>query len=214
MSVTLQQGLKDLSYELGETSVNTTEPRVAKYGEAIVQFFNEHKWKFATKENASITTTTSKTYDISDITDMRDPGGIKSIEINGAEYLPIPFEKRFDSRYNSKNFFYHDIDLQTITFTSEMTAGYPIKIRYWFIPERTTDVTLGTYPLPDRYRKAVSLLASAYVQQARYLDAQASSKFVLYEREIKKLIGQQSERHTGMNRSFGNFLNHIGFRRR
>ena len=108
MSVTLTNGLLDLSSELGETTTNTTTPRVNSYNDAVVQFFNEKKWPFSLKTDTTTTTTSgTQTYNLP-MTDLRLPGGIKLVQIGSTDYLPIEYEDRNKSNFDNGSYFsYH-----------------------------------------------------------------------------------------------------------
>lgn len=214
MSVSLNQGLNDLSKELGESVVNQSTNRISHYGDAVVQFFNDRKWSFGTKKNTSLTTSSGvKSYSLATITDMREPGPFKKIKIGTAVYIPISPEDAEDSKYSGKNYCYKDDEDNTLNFLSDIADGQTIEIRYWYIPARQTDINTGTYPVPDRYRKAVALLAAAFVQHSRYLEAQGNLKFNLYQRELKNIALQQSERNRNQPRTIKNFMSYRGFKR-
>lgn len=214
MSVTLNIGLSDLSTELGENTVKTDQSRITHYNNAVIEFFSERKWPFAIKKDSTtlITLTGISTYSILAITDMRKPGGIKFIEIGSSTFKPIDYEDRNNAEYDRGNWFYMDPEDENITFKGSLTAGLPIIFHYWFIPARLSTLT-DSFPLPDRYRKAVAYLASAYTQWSRYLSAQGTEKYNLYVRAIKKTTLQQSERHTNKPRNIKHFLAYRGFRR-
>lgn len=215
MAITLNNGLSDLSRELNESTSDTGTRRIEHYNDAIQWFFSLRKWPFAIKQNTSLTTTTAQTYDISSITDMRQPGGIKEIYFgdNGEQILPIEWEERNDERFNGKNVFYLSPDGAEITFKMEVTSGQTINIWYYHIPERTTNLE-DTFPVPVGYRKLVALLAAAYVQWARYLDSQGNRLFNLFERQYVQAVGQQSEKPSRGNRRFLHTLAYRGFKRR
>lgn len=214
MSVLLSIGLADLSRELGESQPRTDTARIGHYGDAVVEFFNERKWPFAIKHDLSLTTSNSaKSYSITSITDMRQPGGIKLLTINDVDYLPILYEQRNDPRYTTKPFFYLNEEETALYFTVIPEDGHVIDICYWHIPARTENLSTGEYPVPARYRKAVAYLAAAFVQWSRYLTTPGDAKYNMYLRSIGKITRQQSERHQGNPRNIGHFLNRIGFRR-
>jgi len=214
MSVLLSQGLADLSRELGENTVKTETARIGHYGDAVVEFFGEKKWPFAIKHDTSLTTTSSTAgYSLTGITDMRQPGGIKLLTIDGDDYLPIAYEQRNDSRFDTKKWFYLNEEETLLFIKGSPEVGKVIDICYWYLPARTTDLTSGSYPLPDRYRKTVAYLAAAYVQWARYLTTLGDAKYNMYLRGIGKVTRQQAERHQGNPRNIKHFLAGIGFRR-
>lgn len=217
MAHTLTQGLNDLSRELGEANVNQTTARINHYNDGLVDFFSKKKWPFAIKKNiAHLTTSNINTYTISDITNMRQPGGIKEITIGTSEpYLPIDWDKRFDSRYAGGAFFYMDPQQEEITFKKTIAdTGSVITIYYYHIPARITDLdSVETWPLPDQYRKAVAINAASFVQYARYLGGEGDKKTNLFERRVNEAIEQQNERPSKAPKSFRHFLQNIGFRR-
>lgn len=215
MSYSLTNGLNDLSRELGESSVNITLPRIRHYGDAVVQFAKDRKWSFLCKENTTIPTTTSQSYDTSSITDMRRPGGIKEITIGDSSdpYLPVDYDQRNDSRIANRKRFYMKPDETTLVFVGDLTAGQTIHIWYYYIPARTEDTTAGTYPIPDDKRKIVATLAAAYVQWGRYLEAPGNRLYNLYTKMIDQEVTLDSERNSGNPRKLVHYLQRIGFRR-
>ncbi len=217
MAITLQTGLSDLSRELNETNVSQAPARIGHYGDAVTDFCKERKWPFLIKKNETLVVVAdTRAYTIpSAVTaDWRTPGAIKAIHIGTGEFLPIDWEDRNDSRYTGKKFFYIDPEETTITFTCDLgTAGQTITIHYYHIPARTSDLSSGSYPLPDRYRKEVAVLAAAYVQYSRYLDSQGNLKMNLYNRMMGKAVFQQSETHRNKPRKLQHFLQFRGFRR-
>ncbi len=217
MAILLQTGLSDLSRELNETNVNSTTARIGHYNDAATDFSKERKWPFLVKKNESLTTLAStKTYTIPSavLADWRSPGAIKAIHIGTSEYLPIDWEDRNDSKYDGGKFFYIDPEETQITFMADLgTAGQTITIHYYYIPARQTDVTAGSFPLPDRYRKEIAVLAAAYVQYSRYLDAQGNLKMNLYNQMMGKAKYQQAETHRKKPRKLQHFLAYRGFRR-
>lgn len=217
MAISLQTGLSDLSRELNETNVNVTVPRIGHYNDAVTDFAKERKWPFLVKKNEELLVlANTKVYTIpaSVLADWRSPGAIKAIHIGTGEFLPIDWEARNDARYTGKNFFYIDPEETQITFTADLgAAGAAISIHYYFIPARQTNLESGTFPMPDRYRKEIQVLAAAYVQYSRYLDAQGNLKMNLYNRMMGKAVYQQSETHRNKPRKFQHFLQHRGFRR-
>ena len=214
----LTTGLSDQSKELGETTVVSTPIRIRTYNDAVVDFANERKWPFLVKENAAKSTIVGvNTIDISDITDMRWPGPIKEILL-GSEteaYLPINWEDRNDIRYSSGKYFYISPDEATLTLKGDlMTEILVVHIWYYYIPVRIEDTTSATtFPIPDRYRKAVAILGAAYVQWSRYLDVQGNRLFNIYEKMIGKITDQQSERSDRNPKRLQHYLQFIGFRR-
>lgn len=217
MGVSLTNGLSDLSKELGETNTNTTTRRIQHYNDAVIDFFNEKKFPFAVKKNIALTMGASNTLDITDISDMRQPGGIKEITISGytKSFKPINYEDRNDYRYTGGQFFYIEPDQVTVKFTSDIDSGTAVTIYYYHIPARITDLeSADTFPLPDRYRKVVATLAAAYVQWGRYLETQGNRLYNLYQKMVTGVEGQQAERVSGNPRNFGHYMKRIGFRRR
>lgn len=219
MAITLPEGLGDISKELNETTTNTTALRISHYNDAVIDFANERKWSQIIKENTSITTdgNANYTYDISAITDMRKPGGIKFITVgtSSVPWTPIPWADRYLATHKGKKRFCIDPDFQNIIFLSDPGSGDTLHIWYYFIPARTTDTsTPGTFAVPANYRKCIGLLAASYVQGSRYLTAQANRLYNLYQRELQKLISQDMEEPTFKPKKFGNYLQHIGWRRR
>lgn len=218
MAITLTQGLSDLSKELNETNVNTAQARISHYNDAVIEFFGERKWPFAIKKDNTLTTSSGdQAYSITHLTDMRGPGGIKEVFITetGKPFTPIDYGDRHNDAYSGKSYFYEDPEQGTITFTNDITTdGDPITIYYYHIPARIeSTASLSTFPIPDRYRKAVATLAASFVQRSRYLEGPANSLFNLYERMIGKITLQQSERTSNGPRKFPTFLQWRGFRR-
>ena len=151
--ITLTQGLADLSKELGESTTNTGTRRIQHYNDAIQEFANERKWKFLVKLDETLDTVAAahEAIDISDIEDLRMPGGIKEITVAGETdpFLPIDFDKR--NQADGRNRFYITPDEQSLKFTKSMTAGQTISMWYYYIPERieATD-SVETFPIPTR----------------------------------------------------------------
>lgn len=204
MSHTLTIGLTDLSKELGESVTSTTTARIGHYNDAVVGFADERKWKFLVKADETLTTDTDeKEYDVSSITDKRTPGWVSKIYIGDAT------EQLGEAEY------YYDEERDKLVFASNFdTSGETIHIYYYYIPARITETTSSdTFPLPDRYRKVVALLAASFVQRSRYLEAQANSLFNLYTREIEKLIDKQSETSNRQPKVFPTYTRRIGFKR-
>lgn len=218
MGISVNTALSDLSRELGESQTVSNAIRLGHYNDAVVEFFNERKWSFALKTNSEISTEVGvQTYDIQEtITDMRDPSAIKEIYLGtaGRPIKPINYEDRFDVGYEGGNYFYQDPETYEITFMGEITSVQAITIRYYYIPTRITDLTsTSTFPVPDRYRKTVAILAAAYVQWSRYLEAPGNRLYNLYTKMIGKQNIQQSERVSGNPRKLKHFLAWRGFRR-
>lgn len=219
MSVTLTTGLSDLSKELGETTTNTTARRIGHYNDAIVDFFNERKWPFSVKENTDLSTvvgTQSYSIPAAVLADWRSPGAIKEITIGDSEdpIKPIDWEERNNTAFDNKNYFYINPEETTIYFKCEITAASTVHIHYHHIPARITDTeSSDTFPLPDRYRKAVGVLAGAYVQWSRYLEQQGNRLFNLYTKLVGNIAEQQSERHKFKPRSLPHYLKYRGFKR-
>lgn len=218
--VDLTTGLSDLSKELGETNTNTNTRRIQHYNDAVIDFFNERKWPFAIKKNSTLLTTSgAQDYAIpaAVLADWRAPGGIKEITIGDGNtpILPIAWEDRGNSAYSNGNFFYLDPEETRIYFKEEVTAGEAVNIYYYHIPARIEDIEdEDEFPVPDRYRKAVALLAGAYVQWSRYLEQQGNRLYNLYTKQVKNITGQQAERNQFAPRRLPHFLAHRGFRRR
>lgn len=212
--ITVLEGLNDTSRKLNENTVVQTTLRKGLYADAVEYFCNFKKWKFLLKEDDSLTTTSSRTYSITTITDIRFPGGIKEITIgdSGLAILPIDWEDRNNEQYTNELRFYVTPDEASIVFTQDVTAGETIHIWYYQVPSRKTENT-DTYPIPQRYRGALGELAAAYVQYARYLDAQADKKYNLFLRQLETIENNQTERNYGNPKKFGNYLQRINFRR-
>lgn len=216
MAVLLSTGLSDLSRELGETTTDTSTPRVNHYNDAVMQFFNERKWPFAVKKDTSLVTIAdTETYNIP-MTDWRTPGGVKLIQIGSTDYKPIEYDDRANSNYNQGNYFYINPENTTITFLKDITtAGTTITIYYYAIPTRQTDTSTGTFALlPDRYRKTVAYLAANFVLRGRHMNGEANDRLKLYTRDVQNASLQQSERTTNLPRTFGMFTKWAGFKRR
>lgn len=217
MSVTLTQGLSDLSRSLGESTVNQTTQRIGHYNDAIIEFFNERKWPFAVKLNSDLSSAAGDLdYDISSIEDRRLPGAVKEVTLGALDgvFTPINWADRFDSRYDSGKYIYEDPTQDTLYFKSDPGGAYAINIYYYHIPARIEDTaSVLTFPLPTRYRKAVALLGAAHVQYSRYLTADGDKKMRLYKDLLQMITDQQSERNTGNPRKFGNPMRRWGFRR-
>lgn len=218
MAVSLTSGLSDLSKELGETNTNTGTRRIQHYNDAVVDFANDRKWAFLVKENTELSTVSGdQSYAIpaAVLADWRSPGAIKEITLGDGEtpIKPIDWDQRGDARFDGKNYFYINPEETTIYFKVAIDAVYTVHIHYYYIPARTTDTTSGTFPIPDRYRKAVALLAAAYVQWSRYLDQQGNRLFNLYAKMVGGIAQQQSERHNYKPRSLPHYLHYRGFRR-
>lgn len=221
MSIKLIDGLSDLSKELGETSANTTTNRIRHYNDAMLAFFTERKWPFGTKKNDSLTTVANQArYSLSGITDIRQPGGIKEIQIgdddsDNTPYVPIDYEQRHMPQFQGQKYFYIDAETNEVAFVSVPTeTGLKINIRYYFIPARIEDINSSDeFPCPDQFRKVVATLAAAYVQWARYLDAQGNRLYNMYERLLGKTETQQSERNRMNPRKFEHPMRWRGFRR-
>lgn len=221
MPVSLINGLADLSKELGETSANQTPNRVKHYNDAVQEFFNERRWPFSTKIDSSlITTAGEQRYDLSGITDMRKPGGIKEVTIgeeasDNLPYLPVPFSSRYMPQYRGRKFFYIDDESNEIVFLGTISeTGLYVNIRYYFVPARAEVVSSGSFPFPDQFRKTVATLAAANVQWGRYLDSQGNRLYNMYQRLLNKVDFQQAERSAGNPRRIGHPLGWLGFRRR
>lgn len=219
MSHTLNVGLSDLSKELGETTVNSTDPRIRAYNDAAIDFFNEKKWPFGVKENAALSTSIGdNSYSLSSITDMRFPGPIKEIYLGSdtTPYIPIDWEDRNNADVQDGKFFYltPDESDNNIHFLGDITAVQVMHIWYYFIPTRIEDIdSVSTFPIPDRYRKTVATLAAAYVQWSRYLDSQGNRLFNVYERMVGRATNNQAERNRRQPRKLVHFLKNIGFKR-
>lgn len=214
MSVTLINGLADLSRELGETTTKSTADRVAAYNDAVQEFFNEKKWPFARKKDSTLTTLADTLIYSIPMTDWREPGGIYKVVINGTTYTPIEKEDKEKAEYTSGNYFYLNELNTTITFMTQPTAGYTIDIYYYAVPVRQTDTVSGSFALlSDRYRKAVACLAAAFVYWNRHMNTDANNKFELYKLLSGNAGFNQSERTTNLPRSFGHYLKYRGYRR-
>lgn len=221
MANTLTTGLSDLSSELGESNTNTTTRRIKAYNDAVQDFANERKWPFLTKR-AVLTTTQSgvQYYSLSSLTDRRMPGDIKEVFIgddsSDNRFQPIKYEERHDPLYDGQKVFWVDDELDRIYFKKDIaTAGDNIVLRYWYVPARIEDTaSQSTFPIPDRFRKTVAILAAAYVQYSRYLDQQGNRLMNLYNDRIGKTTYQQSENHRGGKKKLQHYLQYRGFRRR
>lgn len=216
MPITLLEGLSDTSKELGETTTNSTTRRIQHYGDAVIDFANERKWKFLLKKNtdmSSVVGTQSYAIHANILADWRTPGAIKEITIGDSTdaIKPIDWEDRGDPRFDNGNYFYINPEETTIYFKKAIDQAATINVYYFYIPARTDDLeTPGTYPIPSRYRKAIGLLAASNVQFARYLDQQGSRLFNLYTKQLKSIVQQQSEQHTFKPRSLPHFLQYRG----
>lgn len=209
--ITLTQGLADLSKELGESVTNTDQRRIQHYNDAIQEFGNEKKWPFLVKKNIALNTGTGKQpIDITSMEDMRMPGGIKEISIAGSKpILPVFFEDRFE--YRNKNHFYITPDEQSIEFTKEVSPNQSMLIWHWYVPSRITSTQdEGSFPIPQRYRKAIGTLAAAFVQYSRYLDNQGSRLLNVYGRLLDKVEQNQSEKNAGTPRRIPNTMTFRG----
>lgn len=219
--ILLSDGLGDLSKELGETSVNQTPNRIKHYNDAIQEFASERKWSFLSKKNESILTVSgTNKYSLSTITDMRNPGGIKEVQVgtdseDNLPFIPVDYEQRHNSSLLGKRFFYIDEETNEICFLADITTtGEKISIRYYYIPARKTEVgETATFPIPDKFRKTIATLAAAYVQWGRYLDAQGNRLFNMYERLLNKKVIQQGERNAKNPRKMEHPLRWRGFKR-
>lgn len=215
MSVTLSTGLSDTSRELGETVTNNTSSRVSSYNDAVQTFFNEKKWPFARKSDATQTTTSgTQTYTIP-MSDWRAPGGIYKIKVGSTTHLPIDEEDKERAENNGGAFFYlNELDTQ-VTFLKDITTtGTTITYYYYAVPTRITDTTSGVFALlPDRCRKVVAYLTASFVLRGRHMNGEANDRFKLYQLEVKNMSLQQSERNTNHPRTFGHYLKHLGWRR-
>lgn len=212
MPITLTEGLSDTSKELGETTTNTTARRIQHFNDAVIDFANERKWPFLVKESTAMTTladTQSYAIHANILADIRLPGGIKEITIGDSTVAikPINWEDRGDSRFSGGNWFYMNEEQTTFYFNGEITtAGETIHVHYYYIPARTEDVDAGTFPLPDRYRKALGLLSASNVQFSRYLEAQGNRLFNMYVKQVRSITQQQSEQPTHRPRSLPHYL--------
>ena len=206
MSITLIQGLTDLSKELGESITNTTTRRIAHYNDAVQEFANERKWKFLLKENTDLNTGDgASAIDISGITDIRMPGGIKEILIGDSDTPILPVEYKDRNTVGSYNRFYISPDEQELHFTKEVDTSETLTILYYYIPARITETTSSdTFPIPSRYRKALGTLGAAFVQWSRYLDGQGNRLLNIYNRLLEKIEANQSEHNDGMTRKIPN----------
>jgi len=221
MSIKLLDGLSDLSKELGETNTNSTTNRIRHYNDAIQAFFAEKKWSFSTKKDESLATVAGEQrYNLDLITDIRQPGGFKEIMI-GADaednpaYTPIDYEQRHMPQFRGQKYFYYDQETNDIVFLTEIAqTGLAITIRYYFVPERIEDTgSADEFPCPDKFRKIIATLAAAYVQWARYLDAQGNRLFNMYDRLLNKTSFQQEERNRNNPRKMEHPLRWRGFKR-
>lgn len=216
MGYTLSTGLSDLSRELNESSVVSDTKRIGHYNDAVTWFCNEKKWQFLLKLNNS-KTTSGNSIDISDITDMRQPGGINELYIDSPSndpWIPIEWERRNQSRYTGGRFIYLSPDEQTLYFKSTPDAGKTVYLWYFHVPARITDTaSVATYPIPDRYRKVVATLGAAFVQWSRYLDAKGNTLWNLYNTMVGNVEYQQGERHKNMPKQLPHFLQHKQFKR-
>lgn len=217
MGVLLSTGLSDQSKELGETTTVTAPIRIRSYNDAVIEFANERKWPFLVKENTALSTVVGNNdITITSITDMRWPGPIKEIYLgtDTEPYLPIPWEDRNNSKYDSGKFFYIKPDQSTVVLKGTISSIQTIHLWYYYIPVRIEDIaSVATFPIPDRYRKIVATLGAAYVQWSRYLDAQGNRLFNIYERMLGKTINQQSERNDKGPKTLQHYLQFRGFRR-
>lgn len=214
--ITLVQGLADLSKELGESTTNTSTRRIAHYCDAIQEFANEKKWPFLVKLNNDLVTAASNgAVDITSVTDIRMPGGIQEITVDGEDnpFLPIDYKNRMYPPNDNR--FYITPDEQSIKFTKELAAGLTISMWHWYVPERIEDLnSLESFPIPARYRKALGTLAGAFVQYSRYLDAQGGRMINIYNRLLAKIEGNQSERNSGTPATMPNPMSFHGPMRR
>lgn len=197
--ITLVQGLADLSKELGEATTNTSARRIQHYNDAIQEFANERKWPFLVKENTALVTAANNGYvDITDIEDIRMPGGIQEITIAGEDEPFLPIEYKDRQQVAERNRFYITPDEQNIKFTKDLAAGLAIDLWYWYIPERIEETASDdAFPVPQRYRKAIGTLAGAFVQYSRYLDNQGGRMINFYQRLLAKAENNQAESNSG-----------------
>lgn len=215
--ITLTQGLTDLSKELGESTTNTSARRIQHYNDAIQEFANERKWKFLVKFNDDLTTgvgTAGTAIDITGITDMRMPGGIKEITVAGEDdpFLPVNYDKR--NQVTGRNRFYITPDEQTLKFTKDLAASQVISMWYYYIPERIEDTaSVSSFPIPARYRKALGTLGACFVQWSRYLDGQGNRLLNVYNRLVEKIEANQSETNDGVPPTMPNPASRMPLRR-
>lgn len=219
MTISLTNGLSDLSRELGESTTNQTTRRIEHYNDAVVQFSNDKKWKFLLKKNTDLVTiaaTTSYTIPSTGMDDRRSPGWAYAIYVGSdtTPYLPIAYEDRGDASLQGKKYFYIDPEDTTIYFMADLgAAGQTITVHYYHIPARTSDTSAGSFAIPDRYRKTVATLAAAFVQWGRYLDTQGNRLFNVYQRMLGDAEIQQEEQPTGKPKRLKHPLAYRGFRR-
>jgi len=217
--ITLTNGLSDLSKELGETVSNVTTRRIGHYNDAVIEFSNEKKWEFLIKEDTSLSTvvgTQGYAMPATVLADWRAPGGIKEITLGDSTIpiIPIDWELRGDPRYDDKHCFYLNPEQTMIYFKEPISVVSVVHIHYYYVPARVESTESAvTFPIPDRYRKTVAMLAAAYVQWSRYLEQQGNRLYNLYAKSIGKISNQQSERNKNNPRRFQHYLQHIGFRR-
>lgn len=216
MGHTLTVGLSDLSRELGENTVNQTTNRIGHYNDAVVEFANDRKWPFLCKENTTKTTSdiASNILDISSITDMRYPGGVKELTVGDSTdpILPINWDDR--GIHAGENKFCHRPDETSLLFLHDQDANQTIHLWHYYIPARITDpASASQFPIPDRYRKTVAVLAAAFVQWSRYLEAQGNRLYNFYQKLRDNVGTQQSEQPSHKPLTMKHYLQHVGLRR-
>lgn len=204
MSVSLTNGLADLSKELGESTSSSSQARIGHYNDAVQTFVDERKWRFLRKTDTSLTTDpTTSVYDTSAITDKRTPGWISEIFIGDAQ-----------TSLSEADYYWDEVQDELVFSAAFENNTDTITIYYYYIPARIAATTSSeTFPIPDRYRKVIALLAASYLQRSRYLDAQANTLFNLYSREVEKLTTKQTERPDRQPKKFPLYFRRIGFKR-
>lgn len=193
MITTAQPILKQVSYELGESTPDYSASRINHFNTAYQYYLSLSKWSFKIKEY-ELTTTGDKEYNLTTLVpDFSQADGIYEVRTSGDGKLIKPIE------YEDKDLedgYYLTPDGKSIGFTS-VSSGDKYKIKYYAV---LTPVSLETetlnIPIPEVHSQPISTYIQFLVFKRKRQRNDARNAILDFKDQLEDALMREGGRGT------------------
>lgn len=192
MITTAEPILKKTSYQLGESSTDTSLKRLEFFFVAVKHTIDQHKWKWTIKNQTLPTVAGTQEYDLTNaliITgeDYNMENGISELYNGTVKLDPVLYQNR--GNFSVSDRFYLTPDNKTIGFTKSVTATDNYSLWYYAtLKEVTSATTTLNIAIPENMSIAIVSYIKHLVHEYKRQRTDARNCIIDFKEQISELI--------------------------
>lgn len=184
--------LKKTSYQLGESSTDTSLKRLEFFNIAVKHTIDQHKWKWTIKDQVLPTVAETQEYDLTSASIITDEdynmeAGISELYNGTTKIDPVIYQNR--GNFSVSDRFYLTPDNKKLGFTKSVTASDSYTVWYYAtLNDVSSATTTLNISIPDNMAIAIVSYMKHLVHEYKRQRNDARNCVIDFKEQISELI--------------------------